>query len=166
MSQSLSYVEAWRQWAAGDDIEDKAMMGITILWWGRIGKIVAFVGGGTFVLDLIGPQRLREWGRNREKVTERVAGTLVAVAFASLLILDSDSSLFPSYNSLIWFIRIPLTIATLVAVFYVLRLVAKIGEWIAIKLCDALDHPTPALSIRVIAGGLLLIGFHFDLLAS
>jgi hypothetical protein len=33
-----------------------------MIWWGRAGKIAAFLGGLTVVLDVIGPDRIREFG--------------------------------------------------------------------------------------------------------
>ena len=40
-----------------------SLWGIPILWWGRLGMILQFVGVIVAILDLLGPDRLRNLGR-------------------------------------------------------------------------------------------------------
>lgn len=49
-------------------------------WWGRLGKILTFAGGATVVLDTIGAERLREWGKRRGYIRNLWTGPLVARA--------------------------------------------------------------------------------------
>ncbi|WP_189330137.1 hypothetical protein [Actinoplanes ianthinogenes] len=44
------------------------MLGVQILWWGRIGKIVSMAGALTILADLAGPARLSAFGSNLEEV--------------------------------------------------------------------------------------------------
>jgi hypothetical protein len=59
----VDLLEAWRLWGSGQPTADLVLWGLPILWWGRIGKLAQFAGALTVVLDLIGPARLRAWGR-------------------------------------------------------------------------------------------------------
>jgi hypothetical protein len=51
-------LHAWREWLAGHDITQIRLFGIEILWWGRIGKTLEFLGGLTVVVDLLGRARM------------------------------------------------------------------------------------------------------------
>ncbi|MEV8607307.1 hypothetical protein AB0383_05000 [Amycolatopsis sp. NPDC051373] len=51
-------LHAWREWFAGHDTAQLRVFGIAVLWWGRIGKTLEFVGGLTVVIDLLGRQRM------------------------------------------------------------------------------------------------------------
>jgi hypothetical protein len=52
VSATIGYVEAWARWFAGQEVDPGLRMGpLTILWWGRAGKIATFIAGATVVLD-------------------------------------------------------------------------------------------------------------------
>jgi hypothetical protein len=51
-------LHAWREWLAGHDITHLRLLGIEVLWWGRIGKALEFLGGLTVVIDLLGRARM------------------------------------------------------------------------------------------------------------
>ncbi|WP_326834720.1 hypothetical protein VSH64_07290 [Amycolatopsis rhabdoformis] len=51
-------LHAWREWLAGHDTAQLRVFGVTVLWWGRLGKTLEFLGGLTVVLDLLGRQRM------------------------------------------------------------------------------------------------------------
>ena len=59
----MTFFNAWHLWWQGSLTRDFNLYGLGLLWWGRIGKAVAFIGALTVVLDLIGPDRLRAWGK-------------------------------------------------------------------------------------------------------
>ena len=160
MSGTISYLDAWSLWFSGSQVPTNLRMGpLTILWWGRIGKLAAFIGAGTVILDLIGPERLRRIGRETgpqpfdHVVTFRLLATptiLLIVTGAFLIAFwDHASSTFP-----------PLLLITLlfvispVSYMLVLPLVSRI-----------LDRSKPGQLLRYAGVLLLLLGFHFDLLA-
>jgi hypothetical protein len=58
----ISLIEAWRLWWSGDSIVNFHLFGIPILWLGRAGKFLEFIGAATVVADIIGPERLRAFG--------------------------------------------------------------------------------------------------------
>ncbi|MCG5464853.1 hypothetical protein MED01_003112 [Micromonospora sp. MED01] len=65
--------ELFRLWIAGKETSDIHIFGLSMIWWGRVGKLLQFLGGLVVILDLIGPERLRNWGtRIREPDAERL----------------------------------------------------------------------------------------------
>jgi hypothetical protein len=60
--ENLGLLEAWALWGQGEALNGMSLWGIPMIWWGRAGKIAAFLGGLTVVLDVIGPDRIREFG--------------------------------------------------------------------------------------------------------
>jgi hypothetical protein len=75
--------DAWRHWLSGDSLEQARLWGINILWWGRIGRLLEFAAALTIIAEIIGPERLRAFGRSlRTRVTARRA---LGLAWATLL---------------------------------------------------------------------------------
>jgi hypothetical protein len=52
----------WGRWWSGDKVDDARLWGWPMLAWGRTGKGLQFAAGFTVILDLAGPERLREFG--------------------------------------------------------------------------------------------------------
>ena len=64
-ANSLSELaQAWSQWASGQEVSARLLWGMRILWWGRIAKIVGLVSALTVVVEIVGPTRLRAFGRS------------------------------------------------------------------------------------------------------
>ena len=154
MSGTITYLDAWSQWFAGREVDPQLRLWfMSILWWGRVGKIAAFLGGLTVILDLIGPDRLRTWGTaGRTKWEQPVITAVVAVLTFLIPFLLGDLS------GTAWLAPVFLIGAGLIGHWLATRLVG----WLA----DTLDRPTPTFSIRMAAAILIAMGFHFDLLAS
>ncbi|WNV90302.1 hypothetical protein [Umezawaea sp. Da 62-37] len=55
--------DLWHHWLSGKKVDEGHLWGLSILAWGRIGKGLQFLAGLTVILDLIGPERLRLFGR-------------------------------------------------------------------------------------------------------
>jgi hypothetical protein len=69
MRVTIGYLEAWRLWFSGQQPPSDAVLWfMSLRWWARAGKLAAFVGGATVILDLIGPERLRQFGQTRQQV--------------------------------------------------------------------------------------------------
>lgn len=58
----ISIVEAWTRWLSGELSPHVTIWGVSIFWWGRLGKIMQFVGAITIVADIIGPEKIRRFG--------------------------------------------------------------------------------------------------------
>ena len=53
-STTVTYVQAWEYWASGSpDNECLVLWGLSLLWWGRIGQLVAFTGSLLLVAELV-----------------------------------------------------------------------------------------------------------------
>jgi hypothetical protein len=164
---TVSYLEAWQRWFAGQEIDPQLRLWfMSILWWGRVGKIATFIGGLTIILDLVGAERLQSIGKHPSKmanVTLAVTGAVV-VAFTALYNALPVHDLF---DPLPWYLRIPLNTGIFAAVGGLGGLVLQpTAQWLARKLGEELAREKPAQGIRIAAAGLVVVGFHFDLLSS
>lgn len=55
--------DLWSRWIAGQRLDETQLWGWSIITWGRIGKLLQFAAGLAVILDLIGPESLRNFGR-------------------------------------------------------------------------------------------------------
>lgn len=169
VAQSVSYVEAWSRWLDGDPgLKDAVLWGWRILWWGRLGKALAFFSGFVLIVDMVGPDRI-------QRFIERSSSRVLIVSLGSLLLAFGWFSmvlwiagLFPSIRvaDLEWYWLI-IALAGFVTVnsgFIYLysrasRLPAIFAYWVA-------GRGKLVAVIRVVSLFLLAAGFHFDMLAS
>ncbi|WP_166664541.1 hypothetical protein [Actinophytocola oryzae] len=54
--EELSYIEAWRTWWTGANVNKFELWGLPVPVWARVGKVLQFMAGLAIVLDLIGPE--------------------------------------------------------------------------------------------------------------
>ncbi|MFI9847808.1 hypothetical protein ACIHFD_63100 [Nonomuraea sp. NPDC051941] len=168
----ISYLEGWGMWLDGRSTLGNDLFGVPMVWWGRGGKIATFAGGLTVVLDLIGAERLRAAGQamrlRRQRVRRRslfgsedlfnaIRGLIMLGAFVALLF---GHRIKGSWAHAISF----LGAAVVCVVVYPLVFMAVQAGMAAIA--ATLDRPMPAHWIRVAAVATVVLGFHFDLLAS
>jgi hypothetical protein len=75
-------LHAWREWLAGHDITHLRVFGIEVRWWGRLGKMLEFLGGLTVVIDLLGRERMEGFHttlrRRRARLLARLRGNPTA----------------------------------------------------------------------------------------
>ncbi|MGB7923383.1 MAG: hypothetical protein WCF57_09080 [Pyrinomonadaceae bacterium] len=85
----LSYFEAWHHWLNGENVSNYYLWSFQIIWWGRIGKLVSFISALAVIAELIGPDRLRNFGESLHgRFTREQAIRMIKAGFyASLLIL-------------------------------------------------------------------------------
>lgn len=57
------YPRAWATWWDGGETGALPLGWLSVLWWGRVGKLLQFIAGLVVVLDLIGPEALRAFGQ-------------------------------------------------------------------------------------------------------
>jgi uncharacterized membrane protein len=58
----INVIEAWRLWLSGNLSPNATIFGVSIFWWGRLGKTMQFVGAITIIADIIGPAKIRSFG--------------------------------------------------------------------------------------------------------
>ena len=54
--------DAWSAWGSGHLRPDHELWGLSVFWWGRVGKIVALLSAFAIVAEFAGPARLRRIG--------------------------------------------------------------------------------------------------------
>ncbi|MCF6467363.1 hypothetical protein FAF44_02900 [Nonomuraea sp. MG754425] len=158
----ISYLQAWQMWLDGQSTLGNDLLGLPMIWWGRIGKIAQFTGGCTILLEILGPERIRALGRVVRRRADGV-GIIVYFAVPATLILGISA------------IALILTGAPMGpwefavrALFGMWLLTLPIMTWIWLpKIADFLQRGGRALNwIRLLAFALIAAGFHLDLLAS
>lgn len=155
----IGYLEAWRLWIGGQQPpSDAVLWGVMSLrWWARTGKIAAFVGGATVILDLVGPERLRQFGRttSRTRLPWWTAFPVMAVILAPL----GYSIGYAGWGLEILWILVPVGGILGLTIFWgTMNVPLVVG--------NIFDKPSPALVLRYAGVVLLFVGFHFDLLSS
>ena len=58
----ITFSETWKLWLSDNLSADAVLWGISIFWWERIGKVMQFLGGSTIIADIIGPEKIRQFG--------------------------------------------------------------------------------------------------------
>jgi hypothetical protein len=70
----MSPHDAWTTWWSGKRLPDDAMLlGVKVIWLGRIGLLMALIGTLMVVLDLIGTERVRQLS---EAVSKRASNLI------------------------------------------------------------------------------------------
>lgn len=177
MSGTIGYLDAWATWWDGQQVDPELGLGpLSVRWWGRLGKIAAFVGGGTVVLDLIGPDRLRQLPRaprlGRVARTSSRVWRYAMITFwvngAFVLLAGLGFMLFEVVLGMDARLLFGIVIGAVVLVWVLLLVIAGSSLLLALPraLAAVLDTDRPAQVVRYLALGLLVVGFHLDLLAS
>ncbi|MFI7610669.1 hypothetical protein ACIBP6_05445 [Nonomuraea terrae] len=175
----VGYFEAWQIWFSGKSLSGLSLHGMPMIWVGRLGKIVAFVGGLTVILDIVGPEPITELSK---RVKEKIGHAAVAVGcFAqlgsfvlALLVINhvNHEYLQPVIDNHGPLVGIPAVVVFFVVMWIVLAGVKPVvigtlrSSAVALAyLAKGLAHPRAA-PLRSVGALLVLVGFHFDLLAS
>jgi hypothetical protein len=77
----LTILGAWELWFQSRLPDDTVLWGLTILSWGRLGKVAEFFGAALIVADIIGPEKLRSWGHELHQ--------FASLSFARKTLLDA-----------------------------------------------------------------------------
>lgn len=175
---SISYFEAWGMWWEGKSTLGHDLFGVmSMVWVGRIGKILSFAGGLTLLLDIVGAERL-----------QRLAP--IVKNGGCLLVLACSGSVFflvPVVSDHMFFLvdlveRMPdipvISFVLFVAAFLVTMVLAVFGPiflfyapgllvmWVQEQVARLLAHERNVTIMRIGALVCVVVGFHFDLLAS
>lgn len=175
---SLNYFEAWGMWWEGKSTLGHDLFGVvSMVWVGRIGKILSFAGGLTLLLDIIGAERLR-----RLAPVIRKGGCLLVLACygsAFFLVPAASEHLFFLLDLVERMPDIPvISFLLYVAAFLVTMVLVVFGPlflfyapglllmWVQEQVARLLAHERNVTIMRVGALVCVVVGFHFDLLAS
>lgn len=207
VAETVSYSEAWSLWWSGELSPDTALWGWKLLYWGRLGKVVAASAGLVILIDIAGEERLkglgesiRSWAKVPNVVTRWTVGSaLVGSGF---------------WAGTIWLMVIGARVAAAVVLLVVIVLAVLAGVYVRVLKRDdsfwtqitgdilgsvaagfgvlfffgplwlllgllyipvavvilpigyILAHQGGANILRLASIILVLVGFHFDLLAS
>ena len=210
----ISILDAWILWLAGHLSPHSTIWGVSIFWWGRLGKMMQFIGAATIIADIIGPEKIRAFGSSLHgAVTTKVLIELLkecfewyVVVFRHTLMKDyADDTLVkrraaPSkIEGLNYFVCLLLTIAAIlltrlhqigwmiliaapmiygclfvslspIVTVLTILLLAALGfmiNGVCIKsLAWLLEHPSLDRLTKIASLLFLVLGFHFELLAS
>ena len=58
----ITFSETCKLWLSDNLPADAVLWGISIFWWERIGKVMQFLGASTIIADIIGPEKIRQFG--------------------------------------------------------------------------------------------------------
>lgn len=169
----LSYFEAWQLWMSGKSTIGNDLFGISMIWWGRGGKIVAFLAGLTVVLDAVGPERIRHWSESRREFELSRSKTWRRAFYATLVFIGAwEVFSLPVYWNFPMSREVRLTWQTISAISGLVMLLCltavtpRVARFSVRLFARLLERPVTERVIRWSAIVLFVIGFHFDLLAS
>lgn len=211
----ISIVDAWVLWLSGHLSPDLMIWGVSIFWWGRLGKIMQAIGAITIIADIIGPEKIRAFGaslqgavtsailinflRNcfewyktvfRHTVMKDYEDTVAPITRQSgqfkldvlnyfvcflltILVVSSiglqDTGWILIVETAIIFCCLLVSISPLITVLILMLLTfaGLVINLVFIKsLASALEHPSLDRFTKIASLLFLLVGFHFELLAS
>lgn len=159
----ISYFEAWGMWLDGRSTLGSDLFGMPMIWWGRGGKIAAFVSGFTVVLDILGPDKLREFADRVRRVDPKRARDVERNSMVGL----ATFSVGTVVTGLLLVGLVALQLAIVLAVLLVAATYSRAALGRVIwKIADLIEDPRPARWWRFLSFLVFIVGFHFDLLAS
>ncbi|WP_433237774.1 hypothetical protein ACQPYK_29570 [Streptosporangium sp. CA-135522] len=163
----LGLLDAWGLWLDGSSTIGHTLYGMPMVWVGRLGKIVAFVSALSALVDILGPERIRAYGTELLKIKYHDETKTAYVLFYSLwaivaalafVLLRIRHIPLDTKFSLGWF-SFPFLILMTFGIVAVLIWGPKVMAWIIAK-------PSFATTVRILSLLGVVLGFHFDLLAS
>ena len=93
-------LDVYRVWQSGNPTIDCKLWGMRMLWWGRIGKLVALLSAFAIIAEFAGPVRMRTWGQSLHRVVN--VGPLVRRLGAAYLWFFWSLVRWPATILLFW----------------------------------------------------------------
>ncbi|MFF0458575.1 hypothetical protein [Nocardia africana] len=78
----------WLEWWRGPLTDSAHLLTIPVWAWGRIAKCLQLVAGLSVILDLLGPETLREWGKKRTEQQRAAKNRVAELRTAARLVDD------------------------------------------------------------------------------
>jgi hypothetical protein len=75
-------VEACSNWWDQQLNPSCQLWGISVLWWGRVGKLLSAAGLAAVIVEIIGPKKLGEWGNELGKWSQALKSPYMPVAWS------------------------------------------------------------------------------------
>lgn len=176
----MTLSDAWTLWLGGGDLRTQELWGLSVAWWGRIGKVIQFIAVVLGAIEIAGAARISQFFATlsgHRWWTTYAPGLLVigfVVAWMSLFVfvLRRLPQLLPRDSAIMqWIASIPQasTVITVALMFLALVLAGLLAAIILI-LVDRMPGVAISKRVHTIAQLALLVlfvlGFHFDLLSS
>ncbi|MGR6923104.1 hypothetical protein ACU635_53370 [[Actinomadura] parvosata] len=162
----LGLLQAWDMWFQNLQVNQHTLYGWSIMALGRAGKVAAFLGGMTVVLDLVGPERLRKFGARYGDWEAFRSRRLPLVMIVLILGIYTLMFIALARRDPAWFQRHLALPATVLLVLQAVAVTIGFMPFTVRGIARALEHKRAEKAIRTAGVGLLVVGFHFDLLAS
>ncbi len=173
--KEISYLEAWQLWFSGQQTNGFLLWGVQILWWGRIGKVIQLISALAILVEIIGVERVRHFGNSiHQDFTVWQIWRATKATIQQFSREHSGLSKEFSYHA----ISARISFATKWISFVAKRLLVFIEQgsfsilylffnsFIVEPFAYILERPHIDKVVQIISVLMLLIGFHFDLLAS
>lgn len=169
---SIGISDALSRWLDGQKLDGLSIYGVPSVWINRAAKLMTFLSGLTIVLDLVGPERLRQFGERlaiqprtpfkRAAVGLMLTSFFLTVVLLSAIIFRATTLSFPqSFGQLVEQLFPALALAILALIMYVFlrpRLLVALGHFI--------ENPRSERATRWSAVIVFAVGFLGDLVTS
>lgn len=169
------------KWANGQLSPDTVLYGLKLFWWARIGKGLEFIAALSIIADILGPERLRSYGKWLKSSVLGEGGLVFLISLSSVMLLcfmvytiyravHMDLFLHGNFLVKIGIIFAAMLIANLIGAPLVGLLVGFLAVFLVAKPIEALvwvlEKRNGDKWLKSVSLILLLAGFHFDLLGS
>ncbi|MEV4164954.1 hypothetical protein [Nonomuraea dietziae] len=164
----LGLIDAWGMWLDGRSTLGHTLYGIPMVWVGRTGKIIAFLSAFAVLVDIVGPERLPDFASSflfepKRQFSEPPIAYVLAYGFLGMwgavvavvlriLHVPWDEPIPRPWGGPIF----------MIGLYTVLALLA-VGPTCVSWLLRQPGFPT---AVRIASLLSVILGFHFDLLAS
>ena len=168
-------------WFKGAHVDNSVLWGLKILWWGRIGKGAEFLAATVIVMEILGPERVRAFGRSlrpvaADKLIEWLAGRWIlhlvfivaglTICFLFLVQIRIWVETAPALASVSMIVFFALVIGLLFLWIWSITALGRVAAVVFNTVATTLRFPLLDKVVKLAALFLLLFGFHFDLLSS
>jgi hypothetical protein len=162
VAEAVDYATAWTLWAVGDaNLREMELWGVPIFWWGRTGKMLTLVSLFTLFMEIVGPERISRW--SREQVSSSQSNHVFVIVFLLSVLPLAPAVLFTQYALVGSFDFLSQPVSSAQPVDIIVSLFSFV--FMLVVMCSLLGGHL-ILTARLTNLVFLLVGLHFDILAS